>query len=175
MKAVLLHEYGGPSKLKYEDVPDPVAGPGEVLVRVAATSINPIDWKLRSGAAKEYMPLDLPAILGRDLSGVVRAIGEGVTGFAPGDRVMAMAPYADAELVAIKASDLALVPEKLDLKKHIVVVKKCRGLTKRDMIHNDALPKIEVDSETYEVRADAVLLTCEPAAVLPMAQRYFLF
>jgi NADPH:quinone reductase-like Zn-dependent oxidoreductase len=115
MKAVLLHEYGGPSKLKYEDVPDPVAGPGEVLVRVAAASINPIDWKLRSGAFKDYMPLDLPAILGRDLSGVVRAIGEGVTGFAPGDRVMAMAPNADAELVAIKASDLTLVPEKLDL------------------------------------------------------------
>jgi NADPH:quinone reductase-like Zn-dependent oxidoreductase len=115
MKAVLLHEYGGPSKLKYEDVPDPVAGPGEVLVRVTATSINPIDWKMRSGAVKEYMPLDLPAILGRDLSGVVRTIGEGVTGFAPGDRVMAMASHADAELVAIKASDLALVPEKLDL------------------------------------------------------------
>ncbi|HWF37648.1 MAG TPA: urease subunit alpha [Candidatus Acidoferrales bacterium] len=67
------------------------------------------------------------------------------------------------------------VAEKLDLKKHIVVAKKCRGLTKRDMIHNNALPKIEVDPETYEVRADGVLLTCEPAQVLPMAQRYFLF
>jgi urease subunit alpha len=67
------------------------------------------------------------------------------------------------------------VAEKLDLKKHIVVTKKCRGLTKRDMIHNDALPKIEVDAETYEVRADGLLLTCEPAKVLPMAQRYFLF
>ena len=67
------------------------------------------------------------------------------------------------------------VAEKLDLKKHIVVAKKCRGLTKRDMILNDALPKIEVDAETYEVRADGVLLTCEPAKVLPMAQRYFLF
>jgi urease subunit alpha len=74
-----------------------------------------------------------------------------------------------------KAAFDADVPEKLDLKKHIVVAKKCRGLTKRDMIHNDALPKIEVDSETYEVRADGVLLTCEPAKVLPMAQRYFLF
>jgi len=115
MKAVRLYEYGSPSKLKYEDVPDPVAGPGEVLVRVAATSINPIDWKLRSGVVKQYMPLQFPVILGRDLSGVVRAIGEGVTGFAPGDRVMAMASAADAELVAINASDLALVPEKLDL------------------------------------------------------------
>jgi urease subunit alpha len=67
------------------------------------------------------------------------------------------------------------IAENLDLKKHIVAVKKCRGLTKRDMIHNDALPKIEVDPETYEVRADGQLLTCEPATVLPMAQRYFLF
>ena len=49
MKAVVLHEYGGPSKLKYEDFADPVAGPGEVLVRVAASSINPVDWKMRSG------------------------------------------------------------------------------------------------------------------------------
>jgi NADPH:quinone reductase-like Zn-dependent oxidoreductase len=115
MKAVRLYEYGSPSKLKYEEVPDPVAGRGEVLVRVAAASINPIDWKMRSGIVKQYMPLQFPAILGRDISGVVRTIGEGVTGFAPGDRVMAMASGADAELVAIKASDLALVPEKLDL------------------------------------------------------------
>jgi urease subunit alpha len=67
------------------------------------------------------------------------------------------------------------VPGKLGLKKHFAAVKKCRDLSKKDMIHNDALPKIEVDSETYEVRADGVLLTCEPATVLPMAQRYFLF
>ena len=67
------------------------------------------------------------------------------------------------------------VAENLQLKKHIVAVKKCRGLTKKDMIHNDALPKIEVDPDTYEVRADGQVLTCEPATVLPMAQRYFLF
>jgi urease subunit alpha len=54
-------------------------------------------------------------------------------------------------------------------------VRGCRGLGKRDMIHNDALPRIEVDAETYQVRADGELLTCEPARALPMAQRYFLF
>jgi urease subunit alpha len=65
--------------------------------------------------------------------------------------------------------------EKLGLKKNTVAVNHCRGLTKRDMVNNDALPRIEVDADTYEVRADGVLLTCEAAQVLPMAQRYFLF
>jgi len=74
-----------------------------------------------------------------------------------------------------KAALDAGVPAKLGLKKHFSAVKKYRGLSKKDMIHNDALPKIEVDAETYEVRADGVLLTCEPATILPMAQRYFLF
>ena len=65
--------------------------------------------------------------------------------------------------------------EKLGLKKKAIAVNRCRGLTKRDMVNNDALPHMEVDPDTYEVRADGVLLTCEPAQVLPMAQRYFLF
>ena len=115
MKAVVLHEYGGPSKLKYEDFDDPVAGPGEVLVKVAAASINPVDWKMRSGAAKERFPVQFPGILGRDFSGTVRSLGEGVTGFEPGDRVMALAHATYAELVTVKASDLTIVPEKLDL------------------------------------------------------------
>jgi urease subunit alpha len=67
------------------------------------------------------------------------------------------------------------VPQRLGLTRRAVAVTHCRGLGKRDMIHNDALPRIEVDAETYEVRADGELLTCEPARVLPMAQRYFLF
>ena len=115
MRAVVLHEYGGPDKLKYEVVPDPVAGRGEVLVRVAATSVNPIDYKMRSGEAKEHFPLELPAIIGRDLSGIVRDVGERVSDFAPGDRVMGLATKTYAELVVVKATDLALVPEKLDL------------------------------------------------------------
>lgn len=67
------------------------------------------------------------------------------------------------------------IPQRLKLQKKAVAVRRCRGLSKRDMIHNDALPRMEVDPETYEVRADGQLLTCEPAQVLPMAQRYFLF
>ena len=67
------------------------------------------------------------------------------------------------------------IPKKLGLRKRVAVVKNCRSVKKRDLKLNDALPKIEVDPETYEVRADGQLLKCEPAAVLPMAQRYFLF
>jgi NADPH:quinone reductase-like Zn-dependent oxidoreductase len=112
-----LHEYGGPDKLKYEDVPDPIADAGQVLVRVAASSVNPIDLKLRSGAMKAFWPLELPTILGRDISGIVRAVGEGVNDFKPGDKVMAVGTKAYAELVVVAAKDLALVPEKLDLVK----------------------------------------------------------
>ena len=76
--------------------------------------------------------------------------------------------------VSAAAKD-ADVPAKLGLKKSPVAVNNCRKLSKHDMINNDALPRVEVDPETYEVRADGALLTCEPATVLPMAQRYFLF
>ncbi len=117
MKAVVLHEYGGPSKLIYEDVPDPVAGEGQVLVRVAASSVNPIDFKLRSGAMKAFWPLELPTILGRDISGIVREVGAGVSGSKPGDKVMAVGNRAYAELAVVAAKELAFVPEKLDLVK----------------------------------------------------------
>jgi NADPH:quinone reductase-like Zn-dependent oxidoreductase len=115
MKAVVLHEYGGPEKLKYEDAPDPEPGEGQVLVRVAAASVNPIDWKMRSGAAKERFPVDFPAILGRDVSGTVRSVGAKVEGFAPGDKVMALAWKTYAELCVVDAKDLVCVPAGLDL------------------------------------------------------------
>lgn len=115
MKAVVLHEYGNPDKLKYEDVPDPVASEGQVLVRMTATSVNPIDYKMRSGAAKDRFPLEFPAILGRDVVGIVRELGPGVTQFKPGDKVMGMGSKTYAELTVVAAKDLALVPDKLDL------------------------------------------------------------
>ena len=74
-----------------------------------------------------------------------------------------------------KAAIDAGIPDALQLRSTIAMVKGCRNITKKDMILNDYLPVIEVDSQTYEVRADGELLTCEPATVLPMAQRYFLF
>jgi NADPH:quinone reductase-like Zn-dependent oxidoreductase len=115
MKAVVMHEYGGPDKLKYQDWADPVAGDDELLVRVAASSVNPIDYKLRSGAYEKFRPLQLPVILGRDISGIVRSVGAKVTGFAPGDHLMALGNAAYAELVVVKSVDAAKVPEGLDL------------------------------------------------------------
>lgn len=115
MKAAVLHEYGPPSNLKYEDFPDPKPGPGEVLVAVRAASINPIDFKMRSGAAKEHFPVTFPAVLGRDVAGVVRELGEGVNSFAVGDRVFALAWATYAELCVVKAADLAKIPEHFDM------------------------------------------------------------
>jgi NADPH:quinone reductase-like Zn-dependent oxidoreductase len=115
MKAVVLHEYGGPDKLIYEDFPDPTPGEGEVLVRLAASSINPIDWKMRSGVVKDHFPVEFPGILGRDVAGIVKTLGAGVENFAPGDRVLALAARTYAELVVVKAADLAHLPEGMDL------------------------------------------------------------
>jgi NADPH:quinone reductase-like Zn-dependent oxidoreductase len=115
MKAAVLHEYGGPSKLKYEDFPDPTPGPGEVLVSVQASSINPVDWKMRSGAARERFPVQFPGVLGRDLAGVVRSVGEGVQGFEAGDRVFALARATYAELCVVRASELAKIPEGVEI------------------------------------------------------------
>jgi len=115
MKAVVLHEYGPPSKLVYEDFEDPIPARGEVLVRVHAVSLNPVDWKMRSGAAKERFPVTFPAILGRDVAGIVAKLGEGVEGFKLGDRVFALSHATYAEFCVVKASDLALIPEGLEI------------------------------------------------------------
>jgi len=115
MKAVVLHEYGPPSKLVYEDFDDPVPASGEVLVRVHAVSVNPIDWKMRSGSAKERFPLTLPAILGRDVAGIVAKLGDGVEGFKVGDRVFAVSNATYAEFCVVKAANLAHIPEGLEL------------------------------------------------------------
>jgi urease subunit alpha len=74
-----------------------------------------------------------------------------------------------------KAALSAGIKERLGLAKTVIAVENTRGIGKASLVHNGAMPKIDVDAETYEVRADGQLLTCAPAAVLPMAQRYFLF
>ena len=114
MKAVLLHGYGDVSRLSYEDAVMPVPAAGEVLVKTIAVSINPIDWKLRRGDLKEMMPLAFPAILGRDLSGEVVAVGEGVIGLTAGDSVFGLVNRSYAEYVVCKPEDVAKTPEGLD-------------------------------------------------------------
>jgi len=115
MKAVVIHEYGKPSVMRWEEFADPVPGPGEVLVRVGAASLNPVDWKMRSGAAAQHFPVQFPGILGRDVAGVIRELGPDVEGFELGDRVFALAWGTYAQLCVVKASELAKIPEGLDM------------------------------------------------------------
>ena len=113
MKAVVLHGYGDVDELRLEDAEMPPVGEKEVRVRIRATSINPVDWKIRSGQEKTQFPLDLPEILGVDLSGEVDEAGPGVIGFPKGMRVMAKANGTYAEFTVAKADVLAPIPDAL--------------------------------------------------------------
>jgi NADPH:quinone reductase-like Zn-dependent oxidoreductase len=118
MKAVRIHSYGGPDVLTYEDVPRPTAGPNQVLVRVHAASVNPVDWKIRAGYLKEHVPLSLPVTLGLDFSGVIEGVGLGVQGFKAGDEVYAMIDMGRdgtyAEYAVVDASVVAPKPRRHD-------------------------------------------------------------
>ena len=115
MKAVVVHKYGGPEVLKFEDYPDPVPGAGEVLVRVAAASVNPLDYKRRAGLTDDYYPIHFPGLIGVDMAGTVVKIGPEVEGFSVGDQVFSMADNTYAELCVVSAAILAKVPKGLDL------------------------------------------------------------
>jgi NADPH:quinone reductase-like Zn-dependent oxidoreductase len=115
MKAIVVHQYGGPEVLKFEDFPDPVPGPGEVLARVAAASVNPIDYKRRAGLTQDFYPIKFPGLIGVDLAGTVVKLGQGVESFSVGDQVFAMADNTYAELCVVKADILAKIPRGLDL------------------------------------------------------------
>jgi NADPH:quinone reductase-like Zn-dependent oxidoreductase len=116
MKAVLLTGYGGPEMLRYGDAPDPVAGPGEVVVDIHAASVNAADYKVRRGTSV-YGTMHFPHILGRDFSGVVAARGAGVTDLAVGDAVFGVCDQgvegAYAEKIAVKAAIVAKKPATL--------------------------------------------------------------
>src|SRR5947207_14244217 len=109
MKAVVVHQYGGPEVLKFEEYPDPVPGPGGVLVRVAATSVNPIDFKRRAGLTKDFYPSNFSGLMGEDIAGTVVTVGPGVEGFYSGDRVFAMGAVPYAELCGVRAATLSMI------------------------------------------------------------------
>lgn len=114
MKAAFIERYGGPDVFQYGDVPDPAAGPDDVVVDIVAASVNAADWKVRLG---EYKHTKLPLIPGRDFSGVVSAKGEGVTDIAVGDAVFGVCDAGQegtyAEKVAIKSAIVARKPKTL--------------------------------------------------------------
>jgi NADPH:quinone reductase-like Zn-dependent oxidoreductase len=114
MKAVRIHQYGGREVLSIDDIPVPAIAPDEVLVRVVAASINPVDWKVRAGYLAQMIPHPLPLTLGWDVSGVVAAVGAQVTQWQAGDAVFSRPDLARngtyAEFVAIRASECARKP-----------------------------------------------------------------
>ncbi|MDM7929841.1 NADP-dependent oxidoreductase [Blastomonas fulva] len=117
MKAYAIDAYKGP--LTLHDVAEPVAGAGDVVVEIAAVSVNPLDVKLRSGAFKAILPYDMPLVLGHDLAGVITAVGAGVASWKVGDAVFACAGGdrigSFAERIAISQADIARKPASLDM------------------------------------------------------------
>lgn len=113
MQAIILSEYGDPNQLELRERPEPEPGAGQIKVRVSSASLNPVDWKLRSGALKNAMPLELPAILGRDAAGEVVRLGAGVTEFKEGDQVLGLVNGAYAQYVVAGTEAWAKIPEGL--------------------------------------------------------------
>ena len=118
MKAIRIHEFGGPDVLRTDNIAVPAPADDEVLVKVYATSINPIDWKIRKGASQAKFPVTLPFTLGWDVSGVVEQKGDNVTGFEVGAEVYSRPSPARngayAEYIVIKASEVARKPNTID-------------------------------------------------------------
>ena len=119
MKAVRFHDYGDPDVLRYEDVEVPVPAAGQVRVRVAATSFNSVDGNIRGGFMRGPIPVELPHTPGLDVAGTVDALGDGVDGFAAGDRVVGFLPMdkpgAAAEYVLAPAEILTAAPKAVPL------------------------------------------------------------
>ncbi len=118
MKAVFIESYGGPDVMQLGEQPKPTPEPNEVVVAVHAASVNPIDWKMRAGVVRQHFPLTFPAILGRDFSGVVAAVGGGVTDLAVGTEVFGMADPkrggCHAEFLAVDRGLIARKPRNVD-------------------------------------------------------------
>jgi len=119
MKTVRFHAYGDPSVLQLDDADQPVPGAGQVLIKVAGTSFNPVDATLRAGFMQQLMPIELPHTPGIDVAGTIAALGDGVGGFTVGDAVIGFLPMtengATAEYVLAAADILAAAPTSVPL------------------------------------------------------------
>ena len=118
MKVILYNEHGPADVMQYVEVPDPSAGPGQILVKLAAASVAPFDWKLRAGHLRAHLTLPLPSVPGRDGAGEVIAVGDGVTEFSVSDRVSVMAGVFDqggyAEKIVVDVKHAVRIPDNLD-------------------------------------------------------------
>lgn len=118
MQAFLLNRYGGPDAAGLGEAPRPAPGPGDVLVRVHAAGLNPVDFKTRDGMLKLVQRYDLPVVMGNEVAGTVESLGEAASGFRPGDRVFARVPKdrmgAFADYAVVPASHLAFIPPSID-------------------------------------------------------------
>jgi NADPH:quinone reductase-like Zn-dependent oxidoreductase len=119
LKAIQYSEHGSADVMQYVELPDPVAGPGQILVRLEAASVTPFDWKLRAGHLKAHFELPMPSVPGRDGGGTVVAVGEGATEFAVGDRVAIMARAFSqggyAEMIAVEEGNAVKIPDSLSI------------------------------------------------------------
>ena len=119
MKAMVIDAFGGAEAMYMTDIATPVPGPGEVLIRIRATSVNPVEWKIRDGHLARLFPCKFPLILGWDAAGTIAALGEGVEGFAIGERVWSYCRKPDiqwgtyAEYVTMTADAVAPMPANL--------------------------------------------------------------
>ncbi|CAA7619853.1 NADP-dependent oxidoreductase [Magnetospirillum sp. SS-4] len=120
MRAVIVESFGGAEVMRWGEIETPVPSPGEVLIRIRAAAVNPVDWKIREGNLARLFPCKFPLIPGWDAAGVIAALGEGVTGFSIGDRVWSFCRKPDiqwgtyAEYVVMTADAVAMMPASLD-------------------------------------------------------------
>lgn len=135
-RAARIHEYGDASVIRFDELPTPQPGPGEVLIEVAATSFNPSEVGLRLGLLDEILGVRLPHTLGWDVSGTVVAVGAGVTGLAPGDRVIGLVDAAAAGLTVAPAGVLARAPQSIPLADAAAIP--VAGLTAWQAVHEHA-------------------------------------
>ena len=116
MKALRFHEFGGPEVLSYDDAPIPEPGPGQVQVKVSGAGVNPIDWKIREGYLQAIFPTELPSIVGREFSGTISKLGDGVSEYSVGDQIYGIAiTGATAEYAVADLGSIAHKPFSMDL------------------------------------------------------------